>query len=309
MIPALTTKDLVFLTPLDDFSPDQRRSAIWATDARKIAGGRAAEVYLEKVGLKEREDLGANEAAQWGLKLQDVIGREVSNRLKVELTEADYQMTHPKHKWMKSHFDFITADGKTLVEVKNYNQLKRNLFDDRVMPLEDRAQCIHEAAVHGVSRVILAVLFGGQELVTIDSQVTEEEKEELIKTEAELWAAIQAKSPPSPNSPESARLLWPEGDNSTLVANQTLEQAHLQLKAIKEQISKLEKQESKLTALLQGAMQNAGTLLSVEGRVLCTWHLAKGSRRFDSDALKANNPLLYDMYSVDTNGSRRFLVK
>ena len=104
------------------------------------------------------------------------------------------------------------------------------------MPLEDRAQCIHETAVHNVSRIILAVLFGGQELVLIDSQVTEEEKEELIKTEAELWAAIQAKSPPQPNSPESARLLWPTSDETTLVANQPVEQACSQLRQIKDQI-------------------------------------------------------------------------
>lgn len=306
-IRALTTTQL---TPFpDEFSPDQRRSGIWATDARKIAGGRAAEVYLEKVGLKEREDLGANEAAQWGLKLQDVIGREVSNRLKVELKEADYQMTHPKHRWMKSHFDFITADGKTLVEVKNYNQMKRNLFDNRVMPLEDRAQCIHETAVHNVSRIILAVLFGGQELVLIDSQVTEEEKEELIKTEAELWAAIQAKSPPQPNSPESARLLWPTSDDTTLVANQPVEQACSQLRQIKDQIKRLEEQESKLAAAIQGTMQNAGTLLSIDGKVLATWHYARGSRRFDQENFKRQHPAMFEVFCTDTKGSRRFLVK
>ena len=216
-LPVLTADDLEHLGGYD-FSPANRQSAIWATDARKIADGKACDVYLEKIGQTQREDISHIEAVQWGLKLQDAIAREAGHRLKLELKEADYGLTHQKHPWMKSHFDFISEDGKTLVEVKNYNAAKRNQFDDAIMPLADRAQCIHEAAVHSVDRIVLAVLFGGQELVLIDQKIPESEKEELIKTEAEIWAAIQSKTPPTPTTPESARALWPTSNGSTNVS-------------------------------------------------------------------------------------------
>jgi len=162
---------------MTSFDTESRRKAIWATDARKIVDGRAADVYLEKIGQTEREDISHIEAVQWGLKLQDVIGREASARLKMELKEADYELYHPEHTWMASHFDFISADGTTLVEVKNYNQSKRNQYDadTALMPAADSAQCVHEATVHRVQRIVLAVLFGGQELVLINKEVSDAE--------------------------------------------------------------------------------------------------------------------------------------
>jgi len=292
-----------------DFSHQNRRSAIWATDARKIADGKACDVYLEKIGATEREDISHIEAVQWGLKLQDVIGREVGHRLKMNLKEADYELTHKQHPWMKSHFDFITEDAKTLVEVKNYNQAKRNQFDDAIMPLADRAQCVHEAAVHGVSRIILAVLFGGQELVLFDQTIPEAEMEELIKTEAELWAAIQTKTPPAPSDTESARKLWPNSNGLTMIANKPLEEACSRLKAIKAHLKTLEEEEERLQASIQANMKEVGTLLTFDGRVLATWNQAKGSKRFDVKALQTLMPEVYNRFYLDSPGSRRFLLK
>ena len=72
---ALTLNEVMGIDLSQDFSAQNRRSAIWATDARKIADNKACDVYLEKIGATEREDISHIEAVQWGLKLQDVIRR------------------------------------------------------------------------------------------------------------------------------------------------------------------------------------------------------------------------------------------
>ena len=296
---------------MSDFSIENRRSAIWATDARKMADGRSADVYLEKIGETEREDISHIEAVQWGLKLQEIIGREAGARLKMELKEADYEMTHPKHQWMKSHFDFISADGKTLVEVKNYNQSKRNQYDAEIslMPAADAAQCVHEATVHGVQRIVLAVLFGGQELVLIDKEVSDDEKDALIRMEAELWASVQTKQPPSATTVDAARKLFPVSTSAGVLANAQLEQACQQLKAIKNQIKQFEEAEEKLQGLIQGQMKEAGSLITFDGKVLATWNSAKPSKRFDPKLLQAEMPEVYERYVIEQPGSRRFLIK
>ena len=46
--------------------------------------------------------------------MQPIIGRLAQDKLQIELKEADYAITHPKHDWFRSHFDFISADGKPL---------------------------------------------------------------------------------------------------------------------------------------------------------------------------------------------------
>ena len=296
---------------MTSFDTESRRKAIWATDARKIVDGKAADVYLEKIGQTEREDISQIEAVQWGLKLQDVIGREASARLKMELKEADYELYHPEHTWMASHFDFISADGTTLVEVKNYNQSKRNQFDAEtgLMPAADRAQVVHEATVHRVQRVVLAVLFGGQELVLIDKEVSDDEKDSLIRTEAELWGAIQAKQPPEPTSVDAAKKLFPVSTAKSSIADSIVERQCADLASIKEQISKLEARETKLQADIQKMMRDSEALVTFDGRVLATWKSAKASKRFSADLLKTEMPEVYERYVIEQPGSRRFLVK
>jgi predicted phage-related endonuclease len=296
---------------MTSFDTESRRKAIWATDARKIVDGRAADVYLEKIGQTEREDISHIEAVQWGLKLQDVIGREASARLKMELKEADYELYHPEHTWMASHFDFISADGTTLVEVKNYNQSKRNQYDAEIglMAPTDRAQVVHEAAVHRVQRCVLAVLFGGQELVLIDKAISDSEKDALIQLESQLWASIQTNTPPEASTVDSARRLFPTSTTQAVVATSQLEQACQQLKAIKTQIKQFEEAEDKLQGFIQGQMKEAGSLINFDGKVLATWNSAKGSKRFDPKLLQAEMPEVYERYIVEQPGSRRFLVK
>jgi predicted phage-related endonuclease len=296
----------------DDFSPENRRSALWSGDSRKIANGRASEVYLEKIGEKTIESLDHIEAVQWGKRLQDTIGRYVGDKLGMELKAADYAMTHSKETYIKSHFDFISADAKVLVEVKNYNGAVRSKFGDDgsdLIPPADLAQCIHEATVHNVDQVVLGVLFGGQELCCFPVNVSQEQKDNLIRTLAELWGHIQAKNPPLPESSEDARLLWKQDDGATMVANRNVELMCQQLRDIKTQIKGLEEQEDKLQGFIQGYMQTASDLMTPAGEILATWRNAKSSKRFSADLFKQAMPDIYDKFVVEQSGSRRFLVK
>ena len=104
-----------------EFSQETRNSAWWSGDSRKAANGKGNEVVLEKLGMKDRPDLSQIEAVQMGHVMQPIIGRLASDKLKLELKDADYALTHPKETWMRSHFDFISSDGKTLVEAKTSN--------------------------------------------------------------------------------------------------------------------------------------------------------------------------------------------
>ena len=155
---------------MPDFSPQARNSAIWSGDARKIASGRTAEVWLTKTGQKEIEDISDQENVQWGLRMQPVIAKAVEDRLDIRLKELDIEGTHSGLPWMRSHFDYVSENNKVLYEIKNYSAFSREKFGDdgsSTIPAPDLAQCIHEAAVFGVSLVNLCVLFGGSELCII----------------------------------------------------------------------------------------------------------------------------------------------
>ena len=295
----------------DDFLPEIRNGAWWASDTRQVMNGKAVEVIMQKQGKIDPPDLSQIEAVQMGHVMQPIIGRLAQDRLQMELKDADYPLTHPDHTWLRSHFDFISADGRTLVEAKNYNINARNKFDvdSNRIPPADYAQILHEATVHRVDRVILAVLFGGQEFQTFDFTFTDEEKENLIKEMAVYWGHVKSDTLPEPQSLEATKLIYPQDNGQSMIATQAVETAIAQLKEIKGVIKQYEEKAEQIETALRASMQNYADILSVTGETLVTWRSAKASKRFSSDLFKQSMPEVYEQFVVEMPGSRRFLVK
>ena len=297
---------------MSDFSATTRNSAIWSGDSRKVANGKANEVILTKQGKMEIPDLSNIEAVQMGHVLEPVIGRLAQQHLGVELTKIEDSLSHKKHDWFKSHFDFAgKKDGKTiLVEAKNYNSATRSKFDvSGIAPPADVAQLVHEAAVFGVDMVYLAVLFGGQEFLLIPFTISEEQKEDLIKQMAVVWGHAQAGTTLPPEDLEQVKLLYPQGLESVKTASASVEQACLALAQVKAQIKALEAHEEQYQTLVSGYMGESSVLSNIEGQVLATWKNAKASPKFDSKLFQSAMPDIYQQFVRDIPGSRRFLLK
>lgn len=294
-----------------EFEPEIRNAAWWSSDSRMAAVGKAGEVILQKLGMMERPDLSEVEAVQMGHVLQPVIGRLASAKLGIELKDADYALTHPKETWLKSHFDFISADGKTLVEAKNYNAGVRNKFDAEsgIIPENDMAQLIHEATVHNVENIVLAVLFGGQNFEVFRFTITEQQKEKLIKDMAAFWARVETKQPLDPASTAETKLIYRESAPTSITAPASVEQVVVALKTVKEQIKVLEEREDQLLTAIQNFMGVNSELVSYDGKVLATWKSAKASKKFDSKMFQSAMPDIYEQFVVEVAGSRRFLTK
>jgi predicted phage-related endonuclease len=275
------------------------------------ANGRGNDAVLEKLGVKERPDLSEVEAVQMGHVMQPLIGRLAQDKLGIELKEADYALTHPKETWLRSHFDFISTDGKTLVEVKNYNAAVRNKFDTEanIVPPADMAQLIHEAACHNINDIVLAVLFGGQNFEVFRFTIEEGQKEQLIKDMAQFWAHVASKQLPEPETTEQAKLIYSVSAPTSITAPQSLEQMCQALQYTKTQLAHWEDEEEKLKVQIQKFMKVNSELVTLDGRVLATWKSAKGSMKFDAKLFEQSMPDVYKSYVRDVPGSRRFLVK
>ena len=295
----------------NDFEPGVRNSAWWSGDSRMAANGRAVDVILTKQGKRDAPDLSDVEAVQMGHIMQPVIGRLFQDKHKIELKDADYAITHPKHDWMRSHFDFISADGTVLVEAKNYSAGVRNKFDADAnrIPDADLAQLIHESACHSVNRIFLAVLFGGNEFVTIEFDITEGMKDDLVQRMAKLWAYCKTDTLPPAETIEQTKLVYPSSTDETIVATQNVEVAVAQLKQYKANIKALEDQSEALEVAIRNTMGDKGEIVSISGDTLVTWRSSKSSKRFSSDLFKQAMPDIYEQFVIEQPGSRRFLVK
>lgn len=295
----------------NDFLPEVRNSAWWSGDSRKVANGRALDVVLTKQGKMEIPDLSGIEAVQMGHVMQPVILNLAQNALKMEIKDADYSLAHPKESWFRSHFDGITADGQMLVEAKNYNALVRNKFDFETgrIPAADYAQLVHEAAVHNIEKICLAVLFGGQEFKYFVYEITQDQKDDLIRQMAVFWGHVHANTTPEPETIEQTKLLYPQSTEGVVTATQQIEQQILLLKQYKERIKEAEDQVEALEVAIRNYMSDNSEIRSVDGTTLVSWKSAKPSKRFDAKLFQSSMGDLYEKFCVEQPGSRRFLIK
>jgi hypothetical protein len=297
---------------MSDFSPEVRNAALWSGDARRFVEGKGGEVYAEKIGAKPLDDLSDKEAVQMGLVMQEPIMREYARRNQIAFKDADYALYHPKEKWMASHFDYISEDGRTLYEVKNLGTHQRKKYGDdgeSTIDIGYRVQCLHESTVHQIENVVLVVCFGGQEICGYPQSFSADLMDLHIREMAEFWGRIQARSFDPETMGDAAKLVYRQDDGNKLIATQSLEHAAMQLKAIKAQIKDLETKEAAWLKQLQGYMMEAAELVSVDGDVLCTWKTAKSSKRFSAELFEKAMPDIYKQFIVEQPGSRRFLVK
>jgi predicted phage-related endonuclease len=292
-----------------DFEPEVRNSAWWSGDSRLVANGKGNEAVMYKLGLMEREDLSEVEAVQMGHVMQPVIGRLASERLKLNLRDADYAMTHASEPWLRSHFDFIDESGTHLVEAKNYGAHQRSKFDDGIIPAPDYAQLLHECAVHGVRQATLAVLFGGQTFETFTFQFSHSQVDEFIKEMAQYWAAVATRTPLAPETVEQARIIFKSESDGAVTANAQIEKIANALKHIKANIKAYEEEEKKYSAALMSFMGEKNQLVTIDGTVLATWKAPKPSKRFDAKLFQSSMPDLYEKFMVEQSSSRRFLLK
>ena len=112
------------------------------------------------------------------------------------------------------------------------------------------AQLIHEATVHNVDKITLAVLFGGQNFETFSFTIHEAQKVEFIQDMAKNWAAVATRTPLPAESPEQARALYSVSSPRAAIANSNIEKAAQALKAIKNSIKEYETKEKELQAHL-----------------------------------------------------------
>jgi predicted phage-related endonuclease len=295
----------------NDFTPEIRNSAIWSGDSRKVANGKMVDVILEKQGKKELKDLSDVEAVQMGHVMQPIIGQLAQSKLGIELKEADYALAHPKNEWFRSHFDFIGISGDVLVEAKNYNAAVRSKFDPESnrIPDADYAQLVHEAACHNVSRIFLAVLFGGQEFHTFEFNISDAEKDELLQKMAKVWGHVKGGTLPPAETIEQTKIIYPESKEGIITANRQVEMAVTQLRDIKNQIKNLEAAEESIEVQIRNLMADNQEIRAVDGNTLVTWKSSKASKRFSSTLFQQAMPDIYEQFVIEQPGARRFLIK
>lgn len=80
----------------------------------------AVDVFMEKTGAVEPDDLSNNDSVQMGNLIEDAIGKLGARRQQYEVQRVNQTIIHPKYDWARANIDrrVVGADPKRGVEIK-----------------------------------------------------------------------------------------------------------------------------------------------------------------------------------------------
>jgi predicted phage-related endonuclease len=171
-----------------------RRGWVGGSDAGKVMSGRWLELWLEKTGRSEPEDLYGVLAVQMGLHTEalNLYWFERETGLTVSLRGCE--KAHPYYSFMHCTLDGMTEVGgkPAVVQAKWCNPFSK------IEDIEQRymAQVTHEMLVCGYDRAFLSVLTGKPSYELIEIARDEDYAATLLQYEQDFWRHVETDTAP-----------------------------------------------------------------------------------------------------------------
>lgn len=206
-----------------------RMTGIGASDAAAVLGVSSwktpYQLWAEKSGLIEADDISGNEWVKWGHRLEGVIAEayeDESGRSVFRCRQYKIER-HQEHEWMLCTPDAKQVDrdrGSGVLQIKTAGTFLAPKWEDEP-PLSYQIQVQHELAVTGMEWGTLVVLIGGQRMLWFDIERNETFIGVLINAEREFWRRVTEQDPPpvdgSPATTAALKKLYPT-DNGEAIA-------------------------------------------------------------------------------------------
>lgn len=264
------------------------------------------DVYNSKIEEPEETD---NASMEWGRRLEPVIRQKYAEAVGMDVTVPGVMYQHPEYEFMIADVDGIREDGR-IVEIKTA-RTQQGWGEEGTDEIPDyyKTQVQHYMTVLGATSCDVAVLIGASDFRIYTVESDPELESLLIESEADFWHNhVEAQLPPPPMTIEEMKVAFPISKKAAVECSDEVFEHVEQLALITDQMKELKEKESEHKAAIQAAMGEADTLSHL-GQVICTWKSSKPVARFDSAALKAAMPDIYNQYLKTGAPTRRFVLK
>jgi len=264
------------------FVPSVRKLYVGGTDTAAILGmhpfRKRYQVWLEKTGKRDPDNLEDNEPVYWGNHLEDPIAERYSEVSGLFVRRVNCTLVHPKYNYMRGHIDRKIVGRKAGLEVKTVGLRSAHLWGDEYtdeIPLHYEIQVLHYLAVTGYDYFDIAALFYGQEMrvFTVTRQQNLGRIKQIEEAVQDFWENNVLKDiPPIPESTEETSMAYPEayrGEVATLKPGQDslVSEVHNLTEDLALVKDKLDSAKTKI----QNEMGNAEALENSRGFEVATW--------------------------------------
>jgi len=290
---------------------ERRRQGIGGSDAAAAIGlspyRTPYDVYLEKRGEIEPEDLSDNLAVQCGIELEDFVARKYMKETGNEIEHVPEMLVHPEHTFMLANLDRRVVGKPRGVECKTASPLQAKNDDLWGKPGSDQIpqqyifQCMHYMAITGLEAFDVPVLFLGAEFRVYTVRRNEPFIARLIESESAFWNLVQTGQPPTAQTIADTRRKFPDHRPKTSVEadeyTRELVEEYLfldeQVKALRE----VEERKENLAAKI-GDFMGENEILKVNGVDRISFKGQSTGKRLPS-SFKNDEPEIFSKYAVE----------
>ena len=244
-----------------------RREGIGASEAAAILGEHPwksrYQLWAEKTGAIEADDLAGNEPAEFGIRLEKPIAEAYADRTERRLImPPPFTLhQHEQYDWMLATPDAFQesddSDSPWLLQIKTCNAFKSKDWADEP-PIEYQIQVQHEMAVCNCEWATLVVLIGGQRLRYFDVARNNKFIAALIEQEQRFWEMVQRGTPPEVDASKATTSaiakLFPFDDGESVALPPEAIGWDDRMREVNEQIEKLEWEKALLMNQLKAAI-------------------------------------------------------
>lgn len=175
---------------------EERRKGIGGSDAGRIMNGEWHDLWLEKTGRKEPEDLSNVLQVQLGSYTEafNVAWAEKQAGYVITTGKKDCAgRVHPLYPFMRANFDgIVLSPHSAIFEAKHTNAWSTA---DAVIS-KNYWQLQHNMAVGEFEWSVISIIFGNHKWEAYDVEADEEEMLYLIAKEQEFWWYVENDTPP-----------------------------------------------------------------------------------------------------------------
>lgn len=276
--------------------PDHK-SYIGGSDAAALMGQgykTPLQVFNEKIGRKEPEDLSENIAVQLGSYLEPFVLNEATKILGQPIISASFKR-HVKYKFVGGHVDgLIDWNPPAIVETKTGMSRNYRLG----LPPYIEWQVRHYMMIFGSPVCyVVALLLDQRKLVRFDIERDLEIEEQMIETYLDFWKRVEEERPPAPSEPVDVDLIQLQGAQE---ATEEELDICLDLREIKTQLAEINSRKEEKENQLKMALlkRNSESLtLSNDGAPLVKWGEQQRTT-LNQKELKKAHPEICDLFQV-----------
>lgn len=291
-----------------------RNSGIGGSDAAVIAGlnrwKSPYQLWLEKTGQVEPEDLSNNEYVYWGTVLEQVVADRFCE-LTGKKVYRKGMMQNANDEWMLANVDRLVVGESAGLECKTANGFKAKEWEGDNVPDGYYLQCQHYMAVTGCKKWYIACLIGGNHFVWKEIPRNEEDITALIAAEKAFWednvkGGIMPDVDGSKSCSQALAERFPGGVTDSITLPKEADELLAEIDELNEAADRIKDQiESKKNGI---KLMLGDHEVAYAGERKVTWKTQAGRVTVDSKKLKAEMPEVYEKYSKQGNPIRVFKI-